>query len=160
MSVPLYQAKAEMFRTLGHPARIRVLELLQAGEPFGLRGLASPVGPFQGDEESGVAVRLNPRLCMIFGHLGSPPPRAIIPSRGPWEKRGAHDRMTDATGRTADEDSHDAPPSSASLRAIAQAPSWQLAMRRTARRARWLRTASISGAASREIVRRWRAKPR
>ncbi|MGX6600611.1 ArsR/SmtB family transcription factor [Micromonosporaceae bacterium Da 78-11] len=31
MSVPLYQAKAEMFRTLGHPVRIRVLELLQDG---------------------------------------------------------------------------------------------------------------------------------
>jgi DNA-binding transcriptional ArsR family regulator len=28
MSVPLYRAKAEFFRTLGHPARIRVLELL------------------------------------------------------------------------------------------------------------------------------------
>jgi DNA-binding transcriptional ArsR family regulator len=28
MSVPLYQAKAEFFKTLGHPARIRVLELL------------------------------------------------------------------------------------------------------------------------------------
>jgi ArsR family transcriptional regulator len=28
MTVPLYQAKAEFFRTLGHPARIRVLELL------------------------------------------------------------------------------------------------------------------------------------
>lgn len=28
MSMPLYQAKAEFFRTLGHPARIRVLELL------------------------------------------------------------------------------------------------------------------------------------
>jgi len=26
--VPLYQAKADFFRTLGHPARIRVLELL------------------------------------------------------------------------------------------------------------------------------------
>ncbi|RSM68058.1 transcriptional regulator [Actinoplanes sp. ATCC 53533] len=31
MSVPLYQAKAELFRTLGHPVRIRVLELLQDG---------------------------------------------------------------------------------------------------------------------------------
>ncbi len=31
MSVPLYQAKAELFRTLGHPVRIRVLELLQNG---------------------------------------------------------------------------------------------------------------------------------
>lgn len=30
-SVPLYEAKAELFRTLGHPTRIRVLELLQSG---------------------------------------------------------------------------------------------------------------------------------
>jgi ArsR family transcriptional regulator len=28
LSRPLYQAKAEFFKTLGHPARIRVLELL------------------------------------------------------------------------------------------------------------------------------------
>ena len=28
MPVPLYQAKAELLRTLGHPARIRILELL------------------------------------------------------------------------------------------------------------------------------------
>ena len=28
MTVPLYQAKADFFRTLGHPARIRILELL------------------------------------------------------------------------------------------------------------------------------------
>jgi DNA-binding transcriptional ArsR family regulator len=28
VAVPLYQAKAELFRTLGHPARIRVLKLL------------------------------------------------------------------------------------------------------------------------------------
>lgn len=32
MPVPLYQAKAEFFRTLGHPARIRVLELLAEGD--------------------------------------------------------------------------------------------------------------------------------
>ncbi|RJL31775.1 ArsR/SmtB family transcription factor [Bailinhaonella thermotolerans] len=31
MSVPLYQAKAELFRTLGHPVRIRVLEMLGEG---------------------------------------------------------------------------------------------------------------------------------
>jgi ArsR family transcriptional regulator len=31
MPVPLYEAKAELFRTLGHPVRIRVLELLQDG---------------------------------------------------------------------------------------------------------------------------------
>jgi len=29
--IPLYQAKAEFFRTLGHPVRIRVLELLADG---------------------------------------------------------------------------------------------------------------------------------
>ena len=28
VTVPLYEAKAELLRTLGHPARIRVLELL------------------------------------------------------------------------------------------------------------------------------------
>lgn len=28
MPVPLYRSKAEFFRTLGHPARIRLLELL------------------------------------------------------------------------------------------------------------------------------------
>jgi DNA-binding transcriptional ArsR family regulator len=32
MSRPLYQAKAEFFKTLGHPARIRVLELLSVRE--------------------------------------------------------------------------------------------------------------------------------
>lgn len=32
MAVPLYQAKAEFFRTLGHPVRIRVLELLAEGD--------------------------------------------------------------------------------------------------------------------------------
>lgn len=32
MVVPLYQAKAEFFRTLGHPARIRILELLAERE--------------------------------------------------------------------------------------------------------------------------------
>jgi ArsR family transcriptional regulator len=29
---PLYQAKAEFFKTLGHPARIRILELLSERE--------------------------------------------------------------------------------------------------------------------------------
>jgi ArsR family transcriptional regulator, arsenate/arsenite/antimonite-responsive transcriptional repressor len=38
MPVPLYQAKAELFRTLGHPVRIRVLELLQDG-PLPVREL-------------------------------------------------------------------------------------------------------------------------
>ncbi|MCK9931816.1 metalloregulator ArsR/SmtB family transcription factor [Frankia sp. Mgl5] len=32
MATPLYQLKAEFFRTLGHPARIRALELLSERE--------------------------------------------------------------------------------------------------------------------------------
>jgi DNA-binding transcriptional ArsR family regulator len=32
VSPPLYQAKADLFKTLGHPTRIRVLELLVEGE--------------------------------------------------------------------------------------------------------------------------------
>ncbi|MFE7581641.1 ArsR/SmtB family transcription factor [Streptomyces gardneri] len=32
MSAPLYQSKAEFFKTLGHPVRIRVLELLSERE--------------------------------------------------------------------------------------------------------------------------------
>ncbi|MFJ4767982.1 ArsR/SmtB family transcription factor [Streptomyces uncialis] len=38
MAVPLYQAKAEFFKMLGHPVRIRVLELLQNG-PTAVRDL-------------------------------------------------------------------------------------------------------------------------
>ena len=32
MTEPLYKVKAEFFKTLGHPARIRILELLVAGD--------------------------------------------------------------------------------------------------------------------------------
>jgi ArsR family transcriptional regulator, arsenate/arsenite/antimonite-responsive transcriptional repressor len=42
MAVPLYQAKAEFFRTLGHPVRIRVLELLQDG-PLPVRDLLAEI---------------------------------------------------------------------------------------------------------------------
>jgi DNA-binding transcriptional ArsR family regulator len=41
--VPLYQAKAEFFRMLGHPVRIRVLELLQDG-PKPVRELLADIG--------------------------------------------------------------------------------------------------------------------
>ncbi|WP_350275884.1 metalloregulator ArsR/SmtB family transcription factor [Kribbella sp. HUAS MG21] len=41
--VPLYQAKAEFFRILGHPVRIRVLELLQDG-PRPVRDLLAEIG--------------------------------------------------------------------------------------------------------------------
>lgn len=42
MPVPLYQAKAEFFRMLGHPVRIRVLELLQNG-PMPVRDLLTAI---------------------------------------------------------------------------------------------------------------------
>ncbi|MFI8369630.1 ArsR/SmtB family transcription factor [Streptomyces sp. NPDC085466] len=42
MQVPLYQAKAEFFRMLGHPVRIRVLELLQHG-PLPVRELLKDI---------------------------------------------------------------------------------------------------------------------
>ena len=42
MQVPLYQAKAEFFRMLGHPVRIRVLELLQDG-PVPVRELLNDI---------------------------------------------------------------------------------------------------------------------
>ena len=32
MAQPVYQLKAEFFKTLGHPARIRILEVLREGE--------------------------------------------------------------------------------------------------------------------------------
>ncbi|GAA1227425.1 hypothetical protein GCM10009665_17430 [Kitasatospora nipponensis] len=40
---PLYQVKAEFFRMLGHPVRIRVLELLQGG-PLPVRDLLADIG--------------------------------------------------------------------------------------------------------------------
>ena len=42
MPVPLYEAKAEFFRMLGHPVRIRVLELLQDG-PAPVRDLLAAI---------------------------------------------------------------------------------------------------------------------
>ena len=42
MPVPLYQAKAELFKTLGHPVRIRVLELLCDG-PMPVRDLLAAI---------------------------------------------------------------------------------------------------------------------
>ena len=43
MTRPIYQVKAEFFRTLGHPARIRTLELLRSGEKS-VSELVSEVG--------------------------------------------------------------------------------------------------------------------
>jgi len=43
VSEPLYQLKAEFFKTLGHPTRIRVLELLSERE-HGVAELVAAVG--------------------------------------------------------------------------------------------------------------------
>ncbi|MFE0459213.1 ArsR/SmtB family transcription factor [Kitasatospora sp. NPDC058965] len=43
MRRPLYEVKAEFFRMLGHPVRIRVLELLQGG-PLPVRSLLADLG--------------------------------------------------------------------------------------------------------------------
>jgi ArsR family transcriptional regulator len=43
VTVPLYRAKAEFFRMLGHPVRIRVLELLSDG-PVAVRDLLAQTG--------------------------------------------------------------------------------------------------------------------
>lgn len=42
MPAPLYQAKAEFFRMLGHPVRIRLLELLQ-DRPISVRELLTQI---------------------------------------------------------------------------------------------------------------------
>jgi len=60
MSVPLYQAKAELFRTLGHPVRIRVLELLQDGpKPGGPARSVSLGRLIVGQSEERVRYRLS-----------------------------------------------------------------------------------------------------
>ena len=43
MTTPLYRLKADFFKTLGHPARIRVLELLSAAE-LSVAALQAEVG--------------------------------------------------------------------------------------------------------------------
>jgi ArsR family transcriptional regulator len=51
--VPLHQAKAELFKTLGHPVRARVLELLREG-PRPVRDLLAATGV----EASGLSQQL------------------------------------------------------------------------------------------------------
>ncbi|MEU8704284.1 metalloregulator ArsR/SmtB family transcription factor [Streptomyces sp. NPDC048565] len=43
MSAPLYQLKAEFFKTLGHPVRVRVLELLSRRE-YAVSEMLSEIG--------------------------------------------------------------------------------------------------------------------
>lgn len=53
MTRPIYQVKADFFKTLGHPARIRVLELLRDGE----RSVAEML-PLVGLEQSHLSQQL------------------------------------------------------------------------------------------------------
>lgn len=43
MAVPLYEAKADLFRTLGHPTRVRVLELLTQ-QPMPVKDMLADLG--------------------------------------------------------------------------------------------------------------------
>jgi ArsR family transcriptional regulator, arsenate/arsenite/antimonite-responsive transcriptional repressor len=58
MDVPLYQAKSELFRALGHPVRIRVLELLDDG-PKTVRQLLDAIAV--------EASRLSQQLAVLRG---------------------------------------------------------------------------------------------
>ncbi len=53
MTRPIYRVKADFFKTLGHPARIRVLELLREGE----RSVAEMM-PLVGLEQSHLSQQL------------------------------------------------------------------------------------------------------
>ena len=69
MATPLYQAKAEFFWTLGHPARIRILELLserdhavhQLLDPSSSRFLGAPAR----DATRSSRVRLSTRSPLL-----------------------------------------------------------------------------------------------
>jgi ArsR family transcriptional regulator len=69
MSVPLYQAKAEMFRTLGHPVRIRVLELLQAG-PRPVRDLLAEIDVEPSNLSQQLAVLRRAGIVVSFREAG------------------------------------------------------------------------------------------
>ena len=44
LGAPVYEAKAELFKALAHPVRVRVLEVLSAGEERSVSDLAVEVG--------------------------------------------------------------------------------------------------------------------
>ena len=79
MATPLYQAKADFFRTLGHPARIRVLELLSeremaVGEILPIVGIeASKFRPVRPGEDVEIAARIRESQArLLLVGLGCP----------------------------------------------------------------------------------------
>lgn len=95
MPVPLYQVKAEFFRMLGHPVRIRVLELLQDG-PMPVRELlaAIEVEPSALSQQlavlrrSGIVTSTRNGATVVYalaerGRRAADAGRAADPDRGP-----------------------------------------------------------------------------
>ncbi|MFF4013181.1 ArsR/SmtB family transcription factor [Streptomyces sp. NPDC001717] len=88
MPVPLYQAKAEFFRMLGHPVRIRVLELLQDG-PMPVRDLpaAIEVEPSALSQQlavlrrSGIVTSVRDGATVVYGPAGGAVARLMPAAR-------------------------------------------------------------------------------
>jgi DNA-binding transcriptional ArsR family regulator len=78
MQRPLYEVKAEFFRLLGHPVRIRVLELLQGG-PLPVRSLLADleIEPSSLSQQlavlkrSGIVVSTRERGTVLYGLAGA-----------------------------------------------------------------------------------------
>jgi ArsR family transcriptional regulator len=78
MQRPLYEVKAEFFRLLGHPVRIRVLELLQGG-PLPVRNLLADleIEPSSLSQQlavlkrSGIVVSTRERGTVLYGLAGA-----------------------------------------------------------------------------------------
>src|SRR5659263_753579 len=75
MPIVVHQAKAELFRTLGHPARIRILELLTEREQL-VHAMLALRQQFEDADPGGVPERaeeLRLRLVHHDGHRHPPP---------------------------------------------------------------------------------------
>ena len=72
LSVPLYQAKADFFRTIGHPVRIRVLELLQDG-PRPVHELLADIKVESSSLSQQLAVLRRARPYLAAAHTATPP---------------------------------------------------------------------------------------
>ena len=99
MSVPLYQAKAELFRTLGHPVRIRVLELLQDG-PKPVRDLLADIDVEASNLSQQLAVLRRAGMVTSSREGAAGDVRAQHPRRGrpAGRRRGASSARCSPTG--------------------------------------------------------------
>lgn len=69
MSFPLYQAQAEFYRTLGHPVRVRILELLEA-KPLAVRELLAEVDVEPANLSQQLAVLRHAFLVKTYRNAG------------------------------------------------------------------------------------------